>query len=59
MAVSDSGSQPAAWSRSKVSLRDKPASTRRRVRSVATKAEFPALDDARTASLKMARSLSI
>jgi hypothetical protein len=42
-----------AASRSKVSLRERPASTSRRVRSVATKAQLPELDDASTASLNM------
>src|SRR5580704_19335411 len=48
IAVRDSGAWPAAMRRSKVSLRERPASTRRRVRSVATSVELPALEDART-----------
>jgi hypothetical protein len=56
IAVSDSGSIPAAARRSKVSLRLRPVSMRRRVRSVATSVELPALDDARTEILKMALS---
>jgi hypothetical protein len=47
-------STPAAANRAKVSLRLKPASTRRRVRPVATSVEFPALDDASTVMPKMA-----
>src|SRR5258706_13988872 len=53
MAVSDSGSQPFAFRRSKVSLRESPASTRRRVLSVATSVQLPALEDARTETLTM------
>lgn len=52
------GSIPAALQRSKVSLRLSPASTRRRVEEVATKVQLPALEDARTETCTMARSLS-
>src|SRR5580765_6439844 len=53
MAESDWGSAPMASRRSKVSLRERPASINRRVRSVATRAQLPELDDARTEILKM------
>ena len=56
IASSDSGRLAAAASRSKVSLRLNPASTSNRVRSVATSAELPLLDEASTEILKMAVS---
>ena len=53
MADSDSGSTLMAAKRSKVSLRLRPASTRMRVLSVATRAELPLLEDARTETCRM------
>jgi hypothetical protein len=41
------------WRRSNVSLRERPASIKRRVRSVATSVELPALEDASTETLTM------
>ena len=55
IAVSDSGAWPAKLRRSKVSLRERPASIKRRVRSVATSVELPALEDARTETFTMGR----
>jgi len=54
IAVIELGSTPSAFRRSKVSLRLKPASTRRRVLPVATRAQFPELEEARTVMEKMA-----
>jgi hypothetical protein len=53
IAVSACGSYPAALRRTNVSLAESPASTRRRVRSVATKVQLPELEDARTDTLTM------
>jgi hypothetical protein len=58
MAVIESGSTPRVFSRSKVSLRLKPASIRRRVRPVATRAQFPELEEARTVMETMAGILT-
>ncbi len=53
MAVRDSGSTLMAARRSKVSLRERPASTRMRVLSVATRVELPFEDEARTETCRM------
>jgi len=59
IAVSETGSMPAVFSRSSVSLRLKPASIRRRVRSVATRVALPELEEARTETWTMTSLLSL